>query len=325
MTTLAPATAQRQLADAASLARSGRYREAHRVLAELGGEESQDAVVLDLLARLHAQQGELAEADACWARALDAGPDPATATRARAGRRRIAALQARRYGPSAGRRLTRAALVLAVAGAVVAGTLVWLGSGEGSGAATEEDLAALRNLQSRLSQRIDELTDSLNGDLDQLKGDIDDVANSQQRSASELAEDLDGPGTTVTRQDDALLITFDDGLFAADGQDTTLTAEGRDALEDVATRLRKAAVAGPVVVTGHTDDTPLSSASPYSDRVNLGYARAQTAAEEIAGASSISLDSIGIRSRGTTDPPFPNDSAANRARNNTVTLLIGLG
>src|SRR3954453_3031991 len=85
---------------AAELARSGDYTEAEQMLRELGGRDSADPVVLDLLARIHAQRGELFDADECWALALrlDAGFAPALA-----GRQRIAVLVTRRLRPRTGR------------------------------------------------------------------------------------------------------------------------------------------------------------------------------------------------------------------------------
>ncbi|NUT51474.1 MAG: flagellar motor protein MotB, partial [Saccharothrix sp.] len=63
------------VAEAASLARRGRHERARELLDGLGGETSDDPVLLDLLARVHAQRGDLAAADRCWARALEVGGD----------------------------------------------------------------------------------------------------------------------------------------------------------------------------------------------------------------------------------------------------------
>src|SRR5690606_40161555 len=77
------------LAEAAHLARAGRYDEARRALEALGGATSDDVAVLDLLARVHAQQGDLTAADECWARVESLDPEH---TGAREGRRRIRAV-----------------------------------------------------------------------------------------------------------------------------------------------------------------------------------------------------------------------------------------
>jgi predicted Zn-dependent protease len=100
-------------------ARRGRYSSALDELAELGGRESNDPRVLDLVARVHAQRGELADADSCWARALDLDPGWEQAI---AGRRRIAELQAGRY-----RYAVMPVVCVLVASAVVAGTVIVVG------------------------------------------------------------------------------------------------------------------------------------------------------------------------------------------------------
>jgi hypothetical protein len=63
------------LAKAAALARAGRHTEAEHALEDLKGAESADPVVLDLLARIRAQQGRLAEAETLWSRALKLAPE----------------------------------------------------------------------------------------------------------------------------------------------------------------------------------------------------------------------------------------------------------
>ena len=281
-------------------ARQGRYADARGALDELGGDGSEDPAVQDLLARLHAQRGELAEADACWARVLDTAPaDAPVAVAAVAGRRRIAALQAKRYQPSVGRRWGVAALLVATAGAVVAGVLLPVAAGpEPPDPAVGRRLAAVQREQRDLAEQLDTLRTQL----------------------APASPDLSGEGTTVTRQGDSLLITFDEGLF---GRDATPTPAGTEALAALGSRLASAGARGPLVITGHTDDAPLAPDSPYPDRINLGFTRAQTAGAALAGSSGIPLTAIGIRSTGTAQPPFPDDSAANRARNNTVTVLIG--
>ncbi|MDQ3402537.1 MAG: hypothetical protein M3548_03970, partial [Actinomycetota bacterium] len=64
MTALA---AELGLAEAADAARAGDYLAALRVLAQL---DQDDPARLDLLARVHAQRGDLDAADETWARLL---------------------------------------------------------------------------------------------------------------------------------------------------------------------------------------------------------------------------------------------------------------
>jgi flagellar motor protein MotB len=267
--------------------------------------------VLDLLARIHAQRGEFAEADACWARVAEMTPRVAAGTAAGAGRRRIAALQAGRHRSVTGRRLGAAALALVAAGAVAAGAV--LPRPPGQDPAVRRDLAAVRDGQARLARQ-----------LGALRARVDAVADrpapAPPAPRPDPDPDLSGPGTTVTPQGASLLVVFDEGLF---GRDAVLTPAGGAALRQLGARLRRLGLTGPLVVTGHTDDTPLPAGGPYADRITLGFARAQTAARQLALTTGLPQSAIGLRSTGTAEPPFPDDSTANRARNNTVTVLIG--
>jgi tetratricopeptide (TPR) repeat protein len=62
------------LAQATDLARTGRYVEADRLLAENIRDLERMPAALDLRARVHAQQGQLREARSCWKRALQLDP-----------------------------------------------------------------------------------------------------------------------------------------------------------------------------------------------------------------------------------------------------------
>lgn len=108
---------------ARALARKGHYAEAEELLGDAWRDAEPSAACLDLLARIHAQQGRLESADEFWARAQRLAPgEPAYA----AGRARIARLRSgsRRPGRVAG----LVCVVVLLAGGTVAGWAV--GGGE---------------------------------------------------------------------------------------------------------------------------------------------------------------------------------------------------
>jgi flagellar motor protein MotB len=80
------------LSKAIDLARAGRYAQAENLLANLAGGLRDNPSVLDLLARIGAQQGRLSEAESLWQRAI--ALDPANEAY-RAGLRRIAEVHSR--------------------------------------------------------------------------------------------------------------------------------------------------------------------------------------------------------------------------------------
>jgi tetratricopeptide (TPR) repeat protein len=66
---------QAMLSQAAALARRGEYAAAANLLNQLVGQHNEGAAALDLLARIHAQQGRLSEAETFWRRALEIEPN----------------------------------------------------------------------------------------------------------------------------------------------------------------------------------------------------------------------------------------------------------
>jgi hypothetical protein len=240
------------LTKAVESARVGRYKDAVVFLDELGGHGSDDLRVLDLLARVHAQRGEFADADSCWARAQSLDPSLQAVVE---GRRRIAALQAKRVRPR----------VLPVAVAVVA---VVAGAGVLLPAKTPPsppDLSGLDEVAGRQDQLSRELT-ALQASL----------AAPAQR-LDQLVAALASPRFTVTRQGSSALVTFTDGLFSRAAR---LSTSGRSALAELGQMVKP--LPASISVIGH------------GSTVDLGFRRAQVAAAELGvPLSSVNLRSAG--------------------------------
>jgi len=79
-------------------------------------------------------------------------------------------------------------------------------------------------------------------------------------------------------------------------------------------------VPGAILVTGHTDDVPIRTAR-FPSNWELSTARATSVVNLIAGKLT---DPARLRAEGLADsaPVAPNDSAANRARNRRVTIIL---
>ena len=269
--------------------------------------------VLDLLARVHAQQGDLVAADECWARVerLDPGHDGA-----RAGRRRIRETWSPRrswLGPRTG--AVVAALLLAGGGAAAG----WSLAPRPVAADPPQDGAVLA-----------ELTD-LRGQVTGLRDEVGALrADGAQTDGAQAADRLrqvraalDDPRWIVRSDGGALTVTFRDAVFLAGGAE--MSDDGRTALADVGRRI--AGVDGSseldVAVVGHTSDTPPVQGGPFPDNGAVGLARALAAAEVVAGRAGLPLGSIGVATSGDVAPPYPNTDEESRTRNQTVTLTIG--
>lgn len=124
----------------------------------------------------------------------------------------------------------------------------------------------------------------------------------------QVAVSEDGGVTTISLRDPH--------QFDAGGVDPE--ARLRPILQGVATVLDK--VPGTIVVTGHADTSP-STDSRYPTNKELSAARAESAAKVMGGKLR---DPSRVRSEGASDaqPLVPNDSAANRARNRRVVIVL---
>ena len=284
------------LADAAGLARRGAYDAALRVLDEPA---VRTPAADDLRARIHAQRGDLAAADAAWQRVLEATPDDAAAL---AGRALID--QIRR-----GRRPRRPALpivavgvavLVAAAGGVATADLVGAGTARPAGSETPGPDASLRHRIGALASR----------DARQRA----DAERTRRRLAA-LAEALRGPGARVEQRDGDVRVVFDRGLFPPDG--TTLSDEGRKLLATWGTRLAGQRVT--VTVLGHQARLPGQTPSGGS---SLQLARATAAAHALAAASGLPLSAFAVATAEQSAAPYSGDDPSAQDRDRTVTLLV---
>ncbi|MEV5824144.1 hypothetical protein AB0L25_01055 [Spirillospora sp. NPDC052242] len=274
------------LAQARLLARAGRYAEA---AALLDGEHGAD--VLDLRARMHAQQGRLDDADRCWAEAAELSLGDADAAR---GRARIAELRARSSATGPGRVL--AARVLLRAGGAVAALLALvllaaLWADDDAPAALPAAPAPAASPPSAPPAPADPLT----------------------------GLDLDVPGVRAERRGGEIAVTFDRGLF---GAGAALTPDGRAALAALGERLRPHAARLAVAVIGHTDRTAVRPGGEYASNVEIGMMRATVAREALRSSAGIPTARFTLSTLAGLDPPHGGDAAPGDPRDRTVSLRV---
>jgi type VI secretion system protein ImpK len=135
--------------------------------------------------------------------------------------------------------------------------------------------------------------------------------------AKELAEAIARGEVSVSDARGATLIALNSDRFFAPG-----SARLDAALHPVILRVAEALdrVPGTVVVTGHTDDVPIRTAR-FPSNWELSTERARS----VLGLMATRLrDPSRLRAEGLADsePVAPNDTAANRARNRRVALLV---
>lgn len=269
------------LAQARTLARHGCYTEAEEILRAM----EPSVTVLDLLARVYAQQGELVHADECWAEAERLAPGNTEITEGRGHVARMRAGARRSGGRLVFRAATALGLVLALA--LLVDTRVELG--RPPKVAAPVPYAQPSRTPARPPQ-------------DVLAG-----------------MNLRLPGVRTQRRPGEIAVTFDKGLFR-DG--VTLSASGRSVLDALGARLRPYGTRIVVAVIGHTDDLAVPSSGDYAGNLELGTMRATVVREVLRAAADIPTSRFSVSSMGDVLPLFRGRSAAAQARNRTVSLRI---
>lgn len=288
------------LAAAAEHAREARHDTARRLLEPLTGVDGADLDALDLLARVHAQQGDLVAADVAWQRVLDLDP---THRSALAGQARIRELwSGPRSGldPRVGAGIAAAALLVAGAGAF------WLG---GLGDASQDDAYA-----SEVSSLREE-TSSIAGDVDQLRNAVERSQRETERFRKALAD----PRWDARVRNGSVTVTFAEPVFES-GSDQ-LSPDGRATLRDLAPHLIDARSDGAALtVVGHAGPPAEPAPDSTNHSATLGLARALAAASVLTDAG-LPRGTVTAVTGGDLQAPFPADDD----RNQTVTLDIELG
>ena len=78
---------------------------------------------------------------------------------------------------------------------------------------------------------------------------------------------------------------------------------------------------GKIIIAGHTDDVPISTAR-FRSNWELAASRAVSVVDHLTHITDIPAERFMIESYAETVPLVPNDSAANRARNRRVEIVI---
>ncbi|WP_434446647.1 hypothetical protein [Lentzea sp. E54] len=265
-------------ARAADLARAGDHEAARLILEDLGHDPS----TLDLLARVHAQRGDLAAASAAWDEVLAVDPAHASAL---AGTRLIAAI-------TEGRRRARPLPLAAAGGALAVVTVA---------------VAAVL------------LSTSAPPDPQPTAAPLPTPPATQQATRQAvvtpdpaLMASLAGPDVRLEPAGTGVRVVFRHGMFLPDS--TSLTAEGRRQLEQWGHLLRGKEVR--VTVAGHGVTVP---GGPVAGGSATAVARAAAAVEVLATAGEQPPTAFVLRSAEQSDAPHAD---ADPALNRTVTLQV---
>lgn len=103
-----------------------------------------------------------------------------------------------------------------------------------------------------------------------------------------------------------------------------LAPEGTELLTKLGAILSAHGESWTVVVTGHTDATPMRGSGLYRDNKELGLARAIEVVRYLMREAKVPVTMLSAATAGADNPPYPGDDAEARRKNRTVTLQIQL-
>ena len=132
---------------------------------------------------------------------------------------------------------------------------------------------------------------------------------------------IQGPGTVVRREGNTFVIIFEQGLFSHADQ---LSREAERLLKELGKQLADLKNIERITVTGCTDNAPIKPSSQFKDNRVLGMQRALAVVKILRAESSLPNDMFQVLSPGVKAAPYPNDTAANRAKNRTATIQVTL-
>jgi len=141
--------------------------------------------------------------------------------------------------------------------------------------------------------------------------------NQVQRISAILSGDITAKRAVVVGTDKTVTIRLLSASFPAGG--TSLVDTGTEVVQHIAQALDKEP--GPILVTGYTDNQPVSAQSAFKDNVALSLARAKSAAAVLQRSLS-DPKRVSTQGRGDADAIALNDSFENRAQNRRVEFQI---
>jgi flagellar motor protein MotB len=292
---------QMVLARATELARAGRYGEAEKVLSADGAETEYAPAALDLLARMRAQQGYLADAEKLWTRAAQLDPSNIAYLSAL---RRAAALQ-----QSSSRRWVVVVIPLVVC--VVVGALAWMWWASWRPA---------KPLLSTVAPPASAQVSSPPGRPAPSPQPTTATQSSEQAAVPPVEKSINVAGVTLTEDSGVLLVSFDDGLFE---RGLKLKPDARQRLTELGRQLKPYVATSAVEIAGMTDGLPVARNSRYPDNASLGMERARIVYDFLRFASGLKSQIFTLTSNHERSISLLDNTPVNRARNRTVILRIG--
>ena len=134
-----------------------------------------------------------------------------------------------------------------------------------------------------------------------------------------LKQEIDQGLVAVERIDDKVIVTVGSGGAFPSGS-AELTDEAKNIMSQIATV--SADGTSTIDVSGHTDNVPLIFGSRFRDNWDLAAARASSVVQSMEATTLVSANRMQAVSFGESQPIEPNDTAAGRAKNRRIEIVI---
>lgn len=137
-----------------------------------------------------------------------------------------------------------------------------------------------------------------------------------------IADEIAGSGMTVEKSGNSVIIRFPSEIAFSSGSDI-LNPPFRATLEKLLPILEK--TKGNIIVSGHTDNVPLSGGGKFRSNWDLSAGRATAVIHWFLNKPGMDPGRMTIQGFGDSRPIAPNDTSANRAKNRRVEVSIVQG
>lgn len=276
----------------------GDYSLASSYISDLIKSNGENPILLDLQAKINAQQGKLKEAEFLWKKCIKADPDNNTYI---AALNRVCKLQESKII----KHFTLLKLVGAIAGLLILACLLIAVL-----FSTIEKSSKIAELQEKQADILELIDNSFKN-----KGNV--FADSL---IAEIANKVNlVNGTSIRKNNNELVITFNEGLFS-NGTKFKLSQE--PIVKQLAEVLEPYSAKISITVFGCTDNMPIDNSDQYQSNNALSIARANFVYDIIFRTSRIPIESLIIGGTSENNSPFPNDSRESKMRNRTVVIKI---
>ncbi len=179
------------------------------------------------------------------------------------------------------------------------------------------EVVKLREQRTKLGRENDALNRTISSYEAQLQ-----LANQRINEQPPLSDmsSLTDLGMAVTQRGNSVVISIPSEITFASGK-AELSSSGKNALKAVAAKLGSDFPDGTYWIEGHTDDDPISKSSFRSNR-ELSIARAMAVLRGLVDDAGVADDQCVVAGFGEYWPEVANSSAANKAKNRRVELVV---